>query len=498
MNIMMDFLDPNKKRAHTIRLYIGYILMACALVLGSAILFFEARGFDLNRKTGEIIQNGLIFTGAHPEQASIYANGRFMGKTNNRLTIPAGEYEFKFTRDGYRTWKRKFMLGGGEIERLDYIFLFPNKLSSTEITSYSKAPIFASQSPDRKWLLIQQPDNFMSLDLYDLSDEKNPLVTTISLPPQLMKQPAGSDDNLKLVEWSTDNRHVLVEHTFKDGHEFVVIDREQPAKSLNLNKLFDVPIYKIALRDKKPDKFHILDKDGGTLFFADSKKQLLSRVADKVYSFKSYGDNVIFYVTGESTNPENVSVNIIKDDRSFKVREIKASTLYPIDITRYDDSWYMAVGSNSDGKVYIYGDVFKYLDNKPSKTPAVLSIFKIKDLSNISVSANARFISAQGGSQFAVYDAEHASRYQYDTKLNFTGSQKANWMDGHRLTAVTDGKLRVWDYDGINAQTLVNANPNFLPFFDRDYDYLFTLTPSTKTQGQTVFTKTPMRTPADL
>src|SRR5690606_33861796 len=200
----MDFLDPRKKRAHKIRLYIGYALMACVLVIGSTIVFFEARGFDIDRKTGEIIQNGLVFVNAHPEPATVYVNGKREGQTDTRLTIPTGDYTFEFSRDGYRKWQRSFHLDGSTIERLDYVFMFPEQLNTTGIRNYDGAPAFASQSPDRKWLLIQQPGNFLTFDVFDLGNQNNPSVTSFTLPTNLMNMARGGD-KLELVEWSTDN-----------------------------------------------------------------------------------------------------------------------------------------------------------------------------------------------------------------------------------------------------------------------------------------------------
>src|SRR5437868_1052460 len=102
----MDFLDPKKKRAHIIRLYVGYFLMAIALGIGTLILMFELFGYDVNHKTGGVIQNGLVFVDAHPESAQIIVNGKPEGQTDARLTLPAGQYSFELKRDGYRNWKR--------------------------------------------------------------------------------------------------------------------------------------------------------------------------------------------------------------------------------------------------------------------------------------------------------------------------------------------------------------------------------------------------------
>ena len=90
----MDFLDPRKRRAHNIRLMIGYGLVAIAIGLTSVILVYGAYGYGINTKTGELIQNGLLFVDSKPADAGIYLNGQQnQSPTGARLTLPAGSYE---------------------------------------------------------------------------------------------------------------------------------------------------------------------------------------------------------------------------------------------------------------------------------------------------------------------------------------------------------------------------------------------------------------------
>ena len=52
-------------------------------------------------------------------------------------------------------------------------------------------------------------------------------------------------------------------------------------------------------------------------------------------------------------------------------------------------------------------------------------------------------------------------------------------MDGHRLTFAKDGMVQMVDFDGSNEQQLIAVNPGLSgPYFDRDYDNVFTLAPS--------------------
>lgn len=491
----MDFLDPKKKRAHKIRLYVGYFLMAVALSIGTLILLFEAYGYDVNRKTGEVIQNGLVFLDSHPESARVIVNGENEGNTGTRLILPAGNYSVELQRDGYRTWKRDFELEGSIVERLTYPFLFPEKLEPKDVQLYGSMPTFATQSPDRRWLIVLRPGGLNSYDVVDLNDQNN-ATTELALPNNLFTA-ADGEHKLEMVEWSTDNRHVLVKHSYKDGFEFIMIDREEPAQSFSVNKTFGIPLTQVALRDKKFDQLHLLDGNGGILRFGDVKSKGLSLLGSQIRSFKSYSDDVMIYVTEEAAPEGKALVNVRRGNDIYKIREIPKSTLYVTDVTRYDDRWYMAVGTDTEKKAYVYEEVFADVAVDKPRLPAPVAVLKLEKLEYLSVSANTRFIGVQGGSEFAVYDAEHGRQYRYNTGLVLAPGQKATWMDGHRYAVISEGQLAVFDYDGVNLQKLGAADAAFLPFFDRDYDNLHTLASSVAVKDKPALIKTSMRIPAD-
>jgi len=76
-------------------------------------------------------------------------------------------------------------------------------------------------------------------------------------------------------------------------------------------------------------------------------------------------------------------------------------------------------------------------------------------------------------------------------------ASKANWMDGHRLTVVDASKIKVFDFDGTNNQTLNSANSDTTPFFDRDYKALFTIGPSLSKATQIALQRTELRLTAE-
>src|ERR1019366_3943170 len=235
----MDFLDPKKQKAHAVRLLTGYILIGFALILPTIILLYRAYGFEL--ENGQVIQQGLVFVSSQPNPANIYVDGQLVGTTNKRIFMQAGQYTFKLTKSGYRTWVRAVTVEGGSVEHFDYPILFPVNLQSTAIKAYTTQPGIVLQSPSRQWLLVQSPTNFDQFDEYNLNQSKANKVaaslTSVTIPANVLTQSSGPQSWL-LEQWSSDNQHVLLKHTFEEdsqpASEYILLDRQDPTQSINL------------------------------------------------------------------------------------------------------------------------------------------------------------------------------------------------------------------------------------------------------------------------
>jgi hypothetical protein len=106
---------------------------------------------------------------------------------------------------------------------------------------------------------------------------------------------------------------------------------------------------------------------------------------------------------------------------------------------------------------------------------------------HLAFSSNTEFVMTESGTSFADYDAETNKGYNFVSKLPLdTPLLHADWMDGHRISYVSGGKVVVFDYDNINAQSLIAASPNYTPFFDRNYDNVYTLAPIAGQNGVTL------------
>ncbi len=495
----MDFLDPDKKRNHQKRLFLGYFLIGVAILLGSLILVLLSYGFDVDRKTGQVIQNGLVFTSAAPEPARIYLNGKDSGETEKKLTIPAGDYKMELKRDGYRTWQRSFMLEGSTIERFTYPVLFPNKMNSKDQQVFSATPSFSTQSLDRRWIIVSQPNSLTSFDMFDANNPKDPKVPVL-LPASLLTAPAtaGAAQSLTLVEWSSDNRHVLLKHVYGESHEYIMLDRETPQNSLNINKLLAVSPTFVTLRDKKFDKLYLYDAKTQILQTADTKTKEIKDYLKGVLNYKSHGNDKMLYTSVDSKDPTK-SIVILRDkDKNYTLRKGALNETYLLNMARFNTKWYVAVGAVGEGRVFIYQNPTEQQPNDSKALPSLFTTLVMKQPTQVTFSANTRFIMTQSGNKFAVYDAETNRRFYYTSSLALPADSKATWMDGHRLLVNHENKVHVFDYDGINNQVLVPIVPGSLPYFDRDYTRLFTLAPSVADQTKTALLRTDMKLNLEL
>lgn len=471
----MDFLDPKKRRAHNIRLMLGYCLVGLALLLASTLLLFTAFGYGINRSTGEVIQNGLLFVDAHPEQARITLNGQDKGDTDGRFVLEAGSYTLELRRDGYRDWKRQFTLEGGNIVRLVYPFLFPEKLTSKDIVAYNAAPDMVSSSPDRRWIVSHVPDALTTLQITDTGNKQLP-TTSISLAPTLFGTHTGTQ-TLEAVEWSTDNKHLLVKFNFDGGYDYLILDREKPEESLSVSQTFGKAFTKVTLRDKASDQLYLYDGNGGVLISGRTGDKTTAPVVSGVTNFWPYKNNTILYATNTDAPAEKSIIKLKEGASTYTIREVMRADKVLLNMAEFDGDTYVVTGSVADGKVYVYKNPVATLKDNSKKVLLHTLLMKLDNPEFLTFSANTRFIAIQSAAKFDVYDLETKNQYKYDTALKLAPAQKASWMDGHRLMLVSEGKMNVFDYDGTNKQTLVNASAAFIPAFDRDYNQLFTVSP---------------------
>lgn len=503
----MDFLNPEKERRSHSMLILGYALVALAIGIATLVLLYQSYGYSINKK-GDLTQSGLVFVSSQPKGSTIYLNGsRYKSNTNTRLVLPAGSYNMQITAAEYRGWQRQIVVGGGDVQHYDYPFLFPKKLTTSQFANLSADPAIATQSPDKRWLLLGESDNPGKFIEYDFKAPNKPVQSELPLP--IGSYTAGDGTQAwSLVEWAADNRHVLLLHSYTIGqqtlHEYILVDRDTPVDSINLSsslKLSQTEV--LSLFNKKVDQFYLYDSTAQTLKSISADNTSTLSQLDHVLAFKTYGDNAMLYVTDKSptgkASANQVSVIWQTGSKVITLRTLPVgATSYALDMAQYSGDWYVAVGASTDTSVYLYKNP-QYQPNPDSNIAVLPEPWRrllVAHPTFVGFSSNTQFLVAENAQQFAVYDAENVATYRYTTSQPIDQPQShANWMDGDRLMYVSGGKLTVFDYDYRNVQTLQAASAVYLPAFASDYSYLYSLRSLEDPASKAVLDSTPLTVP---
>jgi hypothetical protein len=479
----MDFLNPKRERRNRIMLLLGYALIAMAIGIATLVLLYQSYGYGIDKK-GKVTQNGLVFVSSQPRNSSIYLNGvRYSANTNTRMNLAAGSYNMQISADGYRGWQRPIVIAGGDVQHYDYPFLFPKDLATTTLLNLATDPSFTTQSPDKRWLLLDEADNVGKFMEYDLKTSGKPVQSELSLPAGSYT-PADGAQTWSVVEWASDNRHVVLLHSFSDGtksaHEYILFDRDTPVDSINLTSTLKLSESQaVSLFDKKVNQFYVYDSADQTLKDISASDAAVISQLDNVLAYKTYGNDRLLYVTDKSVTGKaatnQISAVLQIGSKITTLRNLSAgATNYVLDLAQYSGDWYVAVGADNDSSVYLYKNPQSQTAEDANRLPLPWRRLLVPHPTYVSFSSNTQFVVAESGQQFAVYDAENVAMYRYTATQPLDQPQThAAWMDGNRLMYISGGKLTVFDYDYRNQQVLQAISPAYVPSFAPDYSYSY-------------------------
>lgn len=489
----MDYLDPKKQTRQSALLFTGYFLIGLAILIGTFILVYQAYGFGVSRD-GQVVQSGLVFFSSKPNPANIYLNGKLnKDQTNTRVVLPENIYSVQITRDGYRDWKREIGVEGGSVRHYDYPFLFPTTLETKNLYPLIGTPSIATQSPDKRWLLIQLPGPGLKFSAYDLKNIKTPPVE-LTVPSTAFTRTLTAD-NWQFSEWADDNNHFVLIHQFDGKKEFVLVERKDPAKAVNLSKNINHKFSELTLADKKYDQYFLYDNTILSLKRTSLNSTAIKEVLTKAYAYKTYGNDSFLFVTDDPKQPGKVKYVLKIKDKEYALKTVSPDSGYLLDLTKYSDKLFVVIGAVNGDKVYVYKDPVASFGGTDSKPLAPVQVFHIAKPNYVKFSSSAQFVLAQNGNQFAIYDAENDKGFKYNSKQPIDAPQQhATWMDGNRLMYVSGGRVFVFDYDFNNRQFLSPAASGYEPFFSSDYKFLYTISP---VNAQLYLTQTSMLTKAD-
>lgn len=500
----MDYLDPDKKRAHQRRLFLGYGLFAVAIGLATMLLVYVANGWFVDTSTGEVIRNGLVFVDSKPGGARVYLNGaQQRGLTDVRLVIPGDKaYKVDIKKDGYRDWSRSFQLEGGSLRKLTYARLFPNDLQTNSAADIRSNPVNVSQSIDKRWLVLTFAENPLSMTLIDLASP-NLARTELELPESIVT--AGSNGTLRIEEWADDNRHFLATYTVGSNVDHLLIDRQNSSATQNLNILLGSKSYQVLLRDRKHDRYFVFDRADKLLYTATNSAGVDEQpfINRKLIQYKTFADDWAVYVT-ESGKDGLVQARFKRGSDDILLKELQTGDRYFTELAKLGNSPIMAVASSVEDRAIVYQNPLGYMSSHPQASlPLATTVLRAPGIRDITISSDSSIVLAYGDENMASHEFEADRSYNFDLPAKLDDGQEPRWMDGQHLTFSSGGKQYSTDFDGSNVYDLVASVARLGSFFSEDVRVMYTFTPAVAAQGNNPavparLNRTSLLTAADL
>ncbi len=485
----MDYLDPEKKRKHRQRIAVGYMLLGLVIGAITLIVLLAGYGYGIDSKTGEFVQNGIMFVDTRHESTDVSLNGERYGQTDLRLVLREGDYSLVASRDGYRDWKRDVSIQGGSLRKLTYGLIIPETLQTESQFTLEELPTKAIQSIDKDRVFAW--DSALDNTLLAVDITQDPAtVQRISLEPLLTTIDNATEEPLKIsdmtfVDFDSSDERVLTEVEIGGKMYSWLIDTGSIEESINITNTlpsaFQNDDVEVSMIDRNPSRYYVFDKTAGELYESELRGNSLSLVSlpdidNKVLDFTGFGADWSLFVSESDGDEGLVDVYFRDNEDTVLVKQMKTSDEYFLSLSNNSGKPFIGISATSENAAFVYVDPIDYLRrNTGSSIPAPATILGVQDLLGITMSNDASVVMAFNESRVATYDFFSEDTHYTELDHTLSAKEQLKWIDGQHYSYVVDGTVWMIDYDGSNQQQLTSASATGI-FYSDDSEGYFSFT----------------------
>lgn len=447
---------PTKKREIIMRI-ISYSAMTLSVLGIVSVVMFLLLGYRLDTDNGRIEQSALLQFETMPSGATVTIDGKQLGsKTSTKSSVLAGVHTFGIQKDGYETWQKTLNVEAGTLTWLDYVRFVPKVRTVRSVASY--ASLYASLgTTDGKTMLIQQLPTTPSFDVVDLrSDDIKS--TTVTIPKNLYSEAdtVGMVHTFIIKQWDEGDRYVLLQHTYGDKTEWLVMDTRDASATKNVTKLLDIAINNAVFSGTNGNILYAIA--GSDIRKLDLSAATISRsLVNNVTSFELFETNVITYIGTDPADAKKTVVGLYREgDNVPHVLRSVATTDVPLHIatTHYFNKDFVAI---SEGKKVdiIAGNYPSSGSDDNSSLTKFASFDFVANVGNLSFSPKGDYLSVQSDNSFLSYDIEHLRIVSYVMPTDAsTTVTRPKWLDDDHLWSDKGSALLMREFDGANQVTI--------------------------------------------
>lgn len=467
------------KRKQLIQRAVIYSVMSVAVVTLVAALLFVVLGYQLNRADGRIEQGGLVQFDSLPGGADVTIDGIGMGtRTATKSTLNAGSHYFTMAKKDYKTWQKSVNVAPGAVLWLNYARLIPSDLKPEKVTTLSSISTSAA-SPDRHWMAVKEAAATPTIRIFDITrDDAKAKDVTLPTTSYAAGQ-VGKPHVFTLETWDPSSRFILVKHVYDDAiAEWLVVDVNDVARTKNITALLNVPISKVVFNAGDSNILYV--QLGSDIRRVDVNAGTISRpLVENVAEFALFDRSTLVFTTMLDQATKTRSAGYYEDgaEKPHLVRSYVDDGVAPLHVAigKYFNEPHIALN---------YGDDLEILRGSLPATPDDAAKLKVEakqtipgGMQTVAIKTNGRFVIAQKGADYYVYDNE--LKQQARTTLKGQDADTTlGWLDDYTLWATRDGILRLYEFDGANQNDIMKVVQHQAVAVSPDNVYLYAIIPS--------------------
>ena len=473
INVNIKMSSIKSKRFQSAKIIISESVMVLAVVVTVVVLAFVVSGYWLNADF-EVERQGMLQISSVPTGAHISIDQEtlsWLSVTNTSKVLSSGEHVITLTKDGYDTWTKTINITEGLLYRLHYPRLFlANRLA--ESVSDIGATNRIAVSPDRSRAVLI--NNTSEWSLMELNSE-SPRRSSIDISKLFPEIIVNDDTHIgffsgEVIEasWDGIGAHLLLKIKKADTIEWVILDVDNPERSINLTKEFGADFDHIEIYDRSAN--NLLAVRNHNLHRINLSNKSISAVLVKnVIDFDHLGDEIFFSAQHDANLAETGQYYIghLKGDN-----EIEDLKQFPspakIVVSKFYENTYITTLVENDVIMYRY-------DGKKSEENLRQTLSFSPD--HIQVGHHGEFIIFSKDNTIATLDME--ANLVREWKVD---GETFGWLDNDMVYSIHDASLIVYDYDSLNRRELSHNVSAHYPVFITDDKWMYYVSDGTLTR----------------
>lgn len=457
------FKRPTKKQLLVRRIFFSTIATISVLVILTVTILF-LQGFRLD-SGNRLSQGALLQFDSTPNAAAVWIDGKNTGvRTAGKQTVFAGVHTVLLAKDRYEDWTRTVDFAAGTLTWLDYARMVP-KERKPEAVANLKTVVSAKASPDYQFILLQEASDQPVFQLADLRSAEVAL-SVLTLPATLYSEPTTVDvaHSFALDKWNSGGRYILVKHEYAGQLEWLMVDTENIAQSINITRLLNIGFKDLRFVGTNSQMLFGLTDDDSIRKLDLSSATISRPLITNVESFDLFDTDTISYVGISPSDSTKRVAGVYQDgnEQPHVVRTVDSlDTVLKIAIGNYFNDNYVAIAE--DSKVTILRGSYQVSGNDDMTDLKKFAEMNLPStIVQLSFSPKSDYILAETDTSFMTYEIEHMR--SSSGILESTPTAKATplrWLDIAHVWNQQNGTLVMRDFDNANIFSINTVAGNF-------------------------------------